>query len=156
LLLFDQQLQSQIYHEQNPKYQCLRTCVENDFVKDTQLRYKMIQATTSVETDLSTTDDACAASALVYKAVNRFVDYLILLNEMFGPYLLERPIQLVDLTIQERQLQRRGLTQLFNFRCLSGRRIVGCFDTHYYPINETTMQSQVRTNSDKESSIGPS
>ena len=149
LLMFDQRLQTQIFHEHNPRYQFLRSCIENDFVKDTELRYKMIQATTSssVEVQQEVTNDDTTTTTLIYSAVNRFVDYMILLNEIFGPYLLERPIQLVDLTIQERQLQRRGLTQLFKFRCHTGRRIVGCFDTHYYP-NDITIQSQVRRRSE--------
>jgi hypothetical protein len=53
---------------------------------------------------MEVSNDDTLANALIYKAVNRFVDYLILLREIFSPYqVLERPIQLIDLTMQERQ-----------------------------------------------------
>jgi hypothetical protein len=152
LRLFDQQFRSII--SQQPKYQPLRPSLDNDFVKDTQLRCKMIRAvsSTTAAAAAGTTitdghgDDSPSPkrTMLAYAAAERFCEYLSLLKEVFGSFLLERPIQLVDLTVEERQLQRRGLQQLFKYRdTVSGRRIVGCFDTHY-PPDAANVTSQVR------------
>lgn len=121
--LFDQELRKLLHI--HPVYQELIPSLENDYVKDLELRSKMLMAE----------NYDCERAAF------RLAQYLKLLHEMFGPYLLARPIQLVDLTAEERQLQRRGLQQLFKFRDHVGRRIVGCFDSHYPPT--TNMQSQV-------------
>jgi hypothetical protein len=75
-------------------------------------------------------------------AASRLANYLTMLQDVFGSHLLKRPIQLVDLSVEERQLQRGGLYQLFKFRDHSDRRIMGCFESQYDPAS--TFQSQVR------------
>ncbi|KAG7369551.1 hypothetical protein IV203_027297 [Nitzschia inconspicua] len=110
----------------HPAYQELIPSLEYDYVKDSQLRLKML----------------VAENYNSVQAALRLAKFLKLLKETFGPFLLARPIQLVDLTAEERQLQRRGLQQLFRFRDHVGRRIVACFDSHYPPT--TSIHSQLR------------
>jgi len=112
---FDRELTKLV--QSNPQYHDLRSELDNDFVKDTQLRWKMLRAEYY----------DCRRAAL------RMAKFLELLQEVFGSYLLMRPIQLVDLSPEERQIQRRGLQQLFKFRDHAGRRIVGCFDAYNSP-----------------------
>jgi hypothetical protein len=109
-----------------PEYQTLVSALEYDYVKDQQLRLKMLRA----------------ENYDVRMAALRLANFFKLLQEIFGPYLLMRPIQLLDLTQQERQLQRKGLQQLFKFRDQTGRRIMGCFDVHFPPT--ASFESQVR------------
>ena len=106
-------------------YRDLVPALDYDYVKDPQLRLKMLRAE----------NYDVGAAAL------RLANFLKFLQEIFGPYLLMRPIQLVDLSPEERQLQRKGLQQLFKFRDQTGRRIMGCFDVHFPPT--LAFESQV-------------
>ena len=109
-----------------PEFSDVVPAMDYDYVNDPQLRLKMLRA--------ENYDTGAAAL--------RLANFFKFVNEIFGPYLLMRPIQLVDLTPEERQLQRKGLQQLFKFRDHTGRRIMGCFDVHF-PPNNVSFESQV-------------
>jgi hypothetical protein len=57
------------------------------------------------------------------KAALRMVNFLDLLLEIFGDFVLRRPIQITDFNRDEMQIFRLGLLQLLPYRDRSGRRI---------------------------------
>jgi len=57
------------------------------------------------------------------KAAIRFVEFLDLVSDLFGDYVLRRPIQITDFTWEEMQVMRHGNLQLLPYRDRSGRRI---------------------------------
>ncbi len=57
------------------------------------------------------------------KAAIRFVEFLDLVSDLFGDYVLRRPIQITDFTWEEMQAMRHGYLQLLPYRDRSGRRI---------------------------------
>ena len=57
------------------------------------------------------------------KAAARMVDFLDMVSDLFGDYVLKRPIQITDFSWEEMQLLRRGYFQLLPYRDRSGRRI---------------------------------
>lgn len=66
------------------------------------------------------------------KAAIRMVNFLDILSDIFGDYVLKRPVQMTDFCWEEMQAFRRGHYQLLPYRDRSGRRIftvVGGFDT---------------------------
>ncbi len=77
------------------------------------------------------------------KAASRMVDFLDMVTDLFGDYVLKRPIRITDFSWEEMQFLRRGYLQLLPYRDRSGRRIftlVGGFGTDY-PL--TTRVSKV-------------
>jgi hypothetical protein len=118
------------------EYHLLAPALDHDFVRDPQLRRKMLRAE----------HYDCSKAAL------RLAKFLTLVQQVFGPNLLMRPIQLADLSPQERQLQRQGLQQLFKFRDHAGRRIAACFDSPFPRI--ATFESQVSEETEEYESTG--
>ena len=57
------------------------------------------------------------------KAANRMVNFLDIMLDLFGDYILKRPILLSDFSWDELQVFRRGHLQLLPYRDRSGRRI---------------------------------
>ena len=57
------------------------------------------------------------------KAATRMVDFLDMVADLFGDYVLKRPIQITDFSWEEMQCLRRGYFQLLPYRDRSGRRI---------------------------------
>jgi hypothetical protein len=57
------------------------------------------------------------------KAAIRMVNFLDLLTDLFGDYVLKRPLQISDFSWEEMQVFRRGHFQLLPYRDRSGRRI---------------------------------
>ena len=58
------------------------------------------------------------------KAATRMVDFLDMVADLFGDYVLKRPIQITDFSWEEMQCLRRGYFQLLPYRDRSGRRIM--------------------------------
>lgn len=56
-------------------------------------------------------------------AATRMCEFLDLVSELFGDYVLRRPIQMTDFTWEEMQVWRHGHFQLLPYRDRSGRRI---------------------------------
>ena len=57
------------------------------------------------------------------KAATRMVEFLDIVTDLFGDYVLERPIKITDFNWEEMQVLRRGHFQLLPYRDRSGRRI---------------------------------
>ena len=62
----------------------------------------------------------------IVKAVRRFVRYLDLLQEYYGPEALLRPIRMSDLGKESLEILKKGEYQLLPFRDRSGRKIIAC------------------------------
>ncbi len=56
-------------------------------------------------------------------AASRMCEFLDLVSDLFGDYVLRRPIQMTDFTWEEMQVLRHGHFQLLPYRDRSGRRI---------------------------------
>ena len=56
-------------------------------------------------------------------AASRMCEFLDLVSDLFGDYVLRRPIQMTDFTWEEMQVMRHGHLQLLPYRDRSGRRI---------------------------------
>lgn len=67
------------------------------------------------------------------KAAERMALFLDVLLEFYGPIVLERPLQITDLTKQDMEVLRGGDLQPLPFRDRSGRRVVAS-------VNQFTMQ----------------
>mmetsp|Transcript_1732 Transcript_1732/g.4047 ORF Transcript_1732/g.4047 Transcript_1732/m.4047 type:complete len:567 (-) Transcript_1732:171-1871(-) len=59
----------------------------------------------------------------VDKAVQRFVDFLEFMSELFGDYVTERPVRLSDFTKEEEMCLMQSRNQFLPFRDRSGRRV---------------------------------
>jgi hypothetical protein len=61
---------------------------------------------------------------IVAKAVQRFIDFLDFMTELFGDFVAERPVQISDFDKEEEALLMQSRNQFLPFRDRSGRRIL--------------------------------
>ena len=74
---------------------------------------------------------------IVEKAVQRFIDFLEFMTELFGDFVAERPVRISDFNQKELEALMQSRNQCLPFRDRSGRRVlvgVGNCNFHMEPI----------------------
>lgn len=74
---------------------------------------------------------------IVEKAVQRFIDFLEFMTELFGDFVAERPVRISDFNQKEEEALMKSRNQYLPFRDRSGRRVlvgVGNCNFHMEPI----------------------